>query len=633
MGSKVAESYRASDIEVLEGLEPVRKRPGMYIGGTDKTGLVQLVSEILDNAVDEAMNGYANKIVVTLHRSGDTISVADNGRGIPVGKHPKYKRSALELILTTLHAGGKFSDKNYISSGGLHGVGASVVNALSDRLEAVVWRDGKEWRQAFSRGKPLGKVKSFKAKGKKRGTQITFKPDPEVFPDIKFPVERIRAIIEEKAFLNGGLELHFVDEASGTREIFKYENGLEALIESHIEKNRLKQIGGDIFCLKDLNGDIRVELAFAWTEATSFSIKSFVNGICTKSGGYHEDGFKSGLSKAIRNYMSVHDLIPKGVSIIGDDIREGLIAAVSAVVPVSFVNLQFQGQTKDRLNNPEVAQPVEQLARSFENLLNAKPSQASLITDRILLSAKARIASRSASLSISRRVSANHKLNLPGKLADCTLTKADKCELFIVEGDSAGGSAKQARDRSTQAVLPLRGKILNAISSPSSKVLENKEISNVITALGCGAGDALNLAKLRYGKVIILTDADADGMHIASLLIAFFYTYMRGLVENGHLYIGLCPLYRLKCGSGKNEKTYWVRSDEEKDRVLKKIGKKAVTITRFKGLGEMNPESLWETTMNPKSRTLLRVFPESMDESERVLNDLLGKDASARYRF
>lgn len=625
--------YSASDIEVLEGLEPVRKRPGMYIGGTDgPAGLHHLVKEILDNSIDEAMNGHADTILVTLHKDGESVTIEDNGRGIPVDVHPKFKKSALEIILTTLHAGGKFSDNNYVTAGGLHGVGSSVVNALSQRLEATVYRDGFEWRQAFSRGKTESPIKKGAAT-RKKGTKIYFKPDNEIFSSIEFSGDRIEKLIEEKAFLYKGLKLVFENEKEGTKKVFLYPEGIKSFLRSMLESTNQPPIANEFFDLDRANG-IKIEVAFCWTESTQERMFSYVNGIHTKGGGTHEDGFKSGLAKAIRNYMSVHNLAPKGVKIGGDDIREGLVAILSISVPGAVSQLQFQGQTKDRLNNPEIEAPVDALLRTFENVLNSKPSVANAIVERISLAAKARAAARSAAQSVSRKVGVSHRLNLPGKLADCSSTKPDNSELFIVEGDSAGGSAKQGRDRAMQAVLPLRGKIINSVATAHSKLQENRELLDLISALGCGSGKDLRLERLRYSKVIILTDADADGMHISALLMAFFFKFMRPLVDAGHLYLGISPLYRLRFGSGSREDLVWVYSDEEKDRILRERGGRGkVHITRFKGLGEMNPETLWETTLDPKHRKLLQVTVDEASEVEAMLESLLGKDSSDRYKL
>jgi DNA gyrase subunit B len=626
-------SYSASDIEVLEGLEPVRRRPGMYIGGTDgPQGLHHLVKEILDNSVDEAMNGHADAIEVVLHADGESVTVTDNGRGIPVDIHPKFKKSALEIILTTLHAGGKFNDNNYVSAGGLHGVGSSVVNALSQRLEATVYRDGFEWKQSFSQGKPIGKI----AKGEKvrrRGTSIFFKPDSEIFRVIKFIPERIERLIEEKAFLYKGLKLTFKNEIDKTTKTFLYPEGILSYLTSLLEAANQSPVGGERFFLERSNG-IKIEAAFCWTESTNEEVLSYVNGIHTKGGGTHEDGFKSGIAKAIRNYLSVHGQVPKGLKIGGEDIREGMVVVLSVNVPGAVSQLQFQGQTKDRLNNPEIEPPVDAVMRTFENILNSKPSVAAAIVERVTLAAKARAAARSASQNVSRKVGVSHRLNLPGKLADCSSTRPEQSELFIVEGDSAGGSAKQGRDRGTQAVLPLRGKIINSVASTASKLQENRELLDLVSALGCGMGSEIRLDRLRYSKVIILTDADADGMHISALLMAFFFRFLKPLVAAGNLYIGCAPLYRVRLGSGSREQVEWVFSDEEKERVLKgKAANAKVQITRFKGLGEMNPDTLWETTLNPKNRKLLRMTIADEKAVQETLESLLGKESGDRYRM
>lgn len=624
-------SYTAADIDVLEGLEPVRHRPGMYIGGTGDSGLHHLVREILDNSVDEAMNGHATDILVTLHSDSSSVTIEDNGRGIPVDLHPKVKKSALEVILTTLHAGGKFSDRNYVSAGGLHGVGASVVNALSEQFIATVWRDGHEWKQEFSRGKPTTKLERGR-KEKKTGTKIFFQPDPEIFRSIEFSAEKIRRAIEEKAFLNKGLRLSFLLESSGKTEVFLYPDGVKTYLDHLIQQSKSEVLGGEILYLERSDG-IRVEAALCWTEATSERLFSYVNGIHTAEGGSHTDGFRNGLIKGIRNYLAVHEIAPRGVKIASEDIREGLLGIVSVNVPGSVSQLQFQGQTKDKLNNPEVALPVENLVRSVENLLNEKPKFAAQVVERIVLAARARAAARQASQNISRKVGTGHRLNLPGKLADCSSSSPEKCELIIVEGDSAGGSTKQGRDRKTQAVLPLRGKILNTVASSSLKLQDNKELNDLVAAIGCGFGENFNLGRLRYGKVVILTDADADGMHIAALLMAFFFRYMRPLIDNGNIYLGMSPLYRIRFGSGSKEETHWVYSDEEKEALLKKLNKKNMRITRFKGLGEMNPSTLWETTLDPKSRLLLRVTVENAFEANEMLESLFGKNVSHRYEL
>ena len=647
--------YNASDIEVLEGLEPVRKRPGMYIAGTDTpAGLHQLVFEILDNSVDEAMNGHASSITVTLHKDSSSATIEDDGRGIPVDKHPKHKKSALELILTTLHAGGKFSDKNYKTAGGLHGVGSSVVNALSVEMVATVRREGKEYEQKFSRGKPTSSLKVTKKSIRGSGTKIFFRPDPDIFPTTAFSPKTIRQALQTKAYLNPGLKLYFNDKTSGTNEEFFYEDGLSAYLRQIIAERKAKIIGEEPFVI-DRNDDVQVTLSMVWTESTKETFFSYVNGIYTADGGSHENGARAGIVKALRNYIGVHDLLPKGVKLTAEDIREGLICLVSVKLPGDRYQPQFQGQTKSKLNNPEVAPLVESSVRGLEQLLNQTPSVANAIVNRIVLAAKARAASRAAGQSVRRKIGVSHRLTLPGKLTDCSSVKTNETELFIVEGDSAGGSTKQGRNREYQAVLPLRGKVLNTINSGKKKVTDNKELANIISALGCGMGPEMQLEKLRYGKTIILTDADADGMHIATLLLAFFFTHMRPLVEEGPLYIGRPPLFGIfpknaskaqkkgikdKSKKGKGGKkaavkngAFWAYSDEELTDVIAKQKLISPKITRYKGLGEMNPDTLWETTLDPDQRTLLRVSIDDQEEVTESLRALMGPDPSTRYQL
>jgi len=648
MGSAKKKSYGASDIEVLEGLEPVRQRPGMYIAGTDTpAGLHQLVFEILDNSVDEAMNGHADTIEVTLHKDGESVSVKDNGRGIPVDKHPKFKKSALELILTTLHAGGKFTDKNYKSAGGLHGVGSSVVNALSREMVATVLRDGKEYTQAFSRGKPTSKLKSKSVGGRKTGTTIFFRPDEKIFPKTQFSGKKISETLKTKAYLNPGLKLVYIDEKAKKKETFHFEEGLSAFLKDELERKKAKPFVDPIVIEK--NDEIDVSVALVWTESPREEFFSYVNGIHTSDGGSHENGARAGIVRALRNYISVHKVQTKGLKIGAEDIREGIVCFVSVKLPGDKYQAQFQGQTKGRLNNPEIAPLVESATKTLEQILNESPSTAGLIVERILLAARARAASRAASQSVRRKTGISHRLNLPGKLSDCSSNKPGETELFIVEGDSAGGSAKQGRDRKCQAVLPLRGKVLNTIASPKKKISENKELSNIISALGCGAGEEIRLDKLRYGKVIILTDADADGMHIATLLLAFFFKHMKPLIDEGCLYIGKPPLFgvfpkggaksqddakaKKKAGGKMKKGPFWAYSDEELEKIIKKEKLNSPRIVRYKGLGEMNPGTLWDTTLDPESRTILRV---SADDEALVmdhLQSLMGSDPSTRYQL
>jgi len=631
----MASTYTAKDIQALEGLEPVRKRPAMYIGGTDARGYHHLLWEIVDNSIDEVINGHATRIEVTLHADGKSVTVGDNGRGIPVDEMPKFKKPALEVILTTLHSGGKFGGDNYLHSGGLHGVGSSVVNALSEELVATVRRDGGEWRQAFSRGKPTTKLKKVRdVRGS--GTSIWFRPDQEVFGErAKFDPELLRERLQGKSYLHRGMKVVFTDETMRPAQSFEFqhEGGIAEFLAKMVAERGKPTVPtgspGFYVARDELPGMPagKIEVALVWTESTDEVLRSYANGIPTGSGGTHEAGLKAGLVKAVRNYITTHELTPKGVTLTAEDIREGLLAILS----IYLVDPQFQGQTKDRLNNAEAQASVDNVVRpAVEQWLNENKTVAEAVVARIILAARAREASRAASQAVSRKTAVSHRLNLPGKLADCASTDPEDSELFIVEGDSAGGSAKQGRDRRTQAILPLRGKVLNAEQASTLKVLSNKELQDIVSALGCGFGKDFDISKLRYHKIFLLMDADSDGHHIATLLLTFFYRHLPELIRGGFVYIAQPPLYRVDAG----KETFWALDDLDKERILKGLKPNVKPqIQRFKGLGEMNPETLKQTTLDPRRRAALRVRIVDELETDRVLNELMGKDASARFRF
>ena len=627
----MANSYSAKDITVLEGLEPVRRRPGMYIGGVGPAGLHHLVWEIIDNAIDEAMNGHAARIGVTLHADGSSVTVTDDGRGIPVDTHAPSGRGALEVILTTLHAGGKFEHRTYRTAGGLHGVGASVVNALSKELVATSTRDGARWEQRFARGRAVTPLRRLgPARGS--GTTIFFRPDATIFPSTAFDADVIAERLKIASYLHRGVTVTFADEAAGRTHRFHHEEGLADYARRIVADRQAAPVHEAPFGLtRDHDGGgARIDLVLQWTEATDEHLRSYVNGIPTGSGGTHENGLRAGIGKAVRNFIETHGLTPKGVALTTDDIREGLVGVLSVFVS----DPQFQGQTKDRLNNPELTSMVDGLVRpALEHWLNHNITVAESIVARIVLAARARAASRAAQQAVSRKSATSNRLNLPGKLSDCTSPGKAGSELFVVEGDSAGGSAKQGRDRARQAILPLRGKVLNVESAPLAKVLENKELSDLVTALGCGLGKTFDLARLRYDRIIILADADADGNHIATLLLTFLYRHLPRLITSGKVFLAQPPLYRIDAG----KQTHWALDDRQRDATLAAVakgnGRVRPEVTRFKGLGEMMPKVLWETTLNPKTRRLLRVDIADQIRTDRVIADLMGRDASARFRF
>ena len=628
-------SYDASDIEVLEGLEPVRKRPGMYIGGTGKNGMHHLFSEVIDNSMDEAVAGYANKINVEILEN-NIISISDNGRGIPVDKHPKFpSKSALEVILTTLHAGGKFNNKIYQTSGGLHGVGISVVNALSEFLNVEVYRDKNIYSQDFKKGKPQGKLLKLDQKTNKRGTKVTFKPDESIFDkNIIFNIKRLYEFCKSKAYLFAGTEIKWVcdnklalDNNIPNSEVFNFSNGLEDYLNNEIEPSSF--IGKECFSGKKEKDDNNnsVEWAVNWTINSDGFLKSFCNTVPTPEGGTHEMGLKNGLLKALKSH-SERIGNKRGSSINSEDLSKSMVCVISLFIP----DPKFQGQTKDKLSNTSAQKFIENIIKDrFENWLSNSPQQAEKLLEWIISFTEERL--RRKKEKETSRKTAIRKIRLPGKLSDCSQTSKEGTELFIVEGDSAGGSAKQARDRNFQAILPLRGKILNVANSNQSKIKENQQIADLVLALGCGLRELYNENDLRYEKIIIMTDADVDGAHIASLLITFFHEEMPQIISNGKLFIAVPPLYKLSQGG----KIFYARDDEHRESLIDKNFNRSnkIEINRFKGLGEMMPSQLKETTMIPGNRTLLRVMiPENKKNiTQKTISNLMGNKPELRFEF
>lgn len=621
--------YDASDIQVLEGLEPVRKRPGMYIGSTDEHGLHHLVTEVVDNSIDEALAGYCTKIEVTLNFDG-SCSVADNGRGIPTGIIPKEGKSAVEVVLTKLHAGGKFGGEGYKISGGLHGVGVSCVNALSKYMRADVYQNGQHYQIEFSRGKVLSPL-TILGPTDKRGTTITFLPDDEIFETVDFNFDIMKNRFREIAFLNKGLVITLEDKREGQerKEEFEFKGGIVEFVD-YLNKNRETLLAYPVYFNKfnrNNKGELEneIEVCFQFNEGYSEIINAYANNINTEEGGTHLDGFKSGLTKVINDYAVKNKIIKESEKLSGEDCREG----ITAVISVKLRNPQFEGQTKTKLGNSEMRTIVyKAVVEEFGDYLEQHPGEAKNLIMKSITAQRARDAARNAR-ELTRRKSILESTTLPGKLADCSEKDRRFCEIYLVEGDSAGGTAKTGRDRRFQAVLPLRGKILNVEKARLNKILENQEIKMMITAFGTGIGQDFNMDKLRYDKIICMSDADVDGAHIRILLLTFFFRFMRPLLEEGHVYAAKPPLYKVT----KNKEDFYFYSDQELEEWYQTNGRKGCAQQRYKGLGEMNATQLWDTTMNPESRILIQLTIEDAIEAEKMFNDLMGEDVELRRKF
>lgn len=619
---RIENTYEAEQIQVLEGLEAVRKRPGMYIGSTGSRGLHHLVWEVVDNSIDEALVGACNNINVTIH-SDNSISNEDDGRGFPVGMHPKLNKPAVEVALTILHAGSKFGGGGYKVSGGLHGVGVSVVNALSEWLEVEVKRDGKIYHQRYERGFPVTELKVI-GTTRKTGSRISFKPDTEVFDELEYSFDILEHRLRELAFLNKGVRINLKDERDGTEKTFQYEGGIISFVK-HLNKNR-EVIHKEPIFFEAKRDDVEIEVALQYNDGYAESIFSFANNINTLEGGSHMSGFKAAVTKVINDYARKYKFLKENdANLIGEDVREGM----SCVLSIRLIDPQFEGQTKTKLGNPEIRGIVDSVV--MENLgafLEENPSDAKVIVEKALTAARARDAAKKAR-ELTRRKNVLESTTLPGKLADCSEKDPMLCEIYIVEGDSAGGSAKQGRDRKYQAILPLRGKILNVEKARLDRILNSEMIRAMITAFGAGISDDFNIEKMRYGKIIMMTDADVDGAHIRTLLLTFFYRYMIPLIEAGYVYIAQPPLYKIK----KKNKDYYAYNDKELEKLFKEIGREGSSIQRYKGLGEMNAEQLWDTTMNPETRILLQVTMEDAVAADEIFTVLMGDKVEPRREF